>query len=115
MKNEESRGPDPALLIVLLSVGVFLVTYALCYTEYQRNFLEAYSELRIAEEGTWTSHSGRGTYYYCGIHSRGLDPQLLDMQARTFGWTEIRCPLCPPNVNPDTPSRIKTDRKKDKP
>ncbi len=52
----------------------------------------------VAIEGK--THTEPVTYSFCPVHNYGFDPQLLDMQAQTFGWVEIPCPHTGPHTKP---------------
>lgn len=81
------------VLILLVSVtGVFI---ALCWSEYNRITAETYSRVAYSNQGSWTGIGVKpSTYYVCSIHLRGQDPQEVEFQALTYGWTKIPCPLC---------------------
>jgi len=98
-KPVEERGFEPLTLAVTAAVGALCMIYGLAYSEYQRNYKEAYSNVTFYESFTdrAAAEANKGkfdSYYYCPKHTPGRDPQQLAMQAATYGWTLKRCPDC---------------------
>jgi len=92
-KNKPTSSADTLIPLLLLIAGLTFLFIVFCYTEYNRNVNETWRTMHFYE--TWDEvPSLRTTYYYCAYHTPGRDPQQLDMQAKTYGWTQVRCPVC---------------------
>jgi len=94
MTKEPERGFEPLTITLISILAAFGVFMGLCFSEYDRNFRATWQTLVFVDHHGDAAETMRGSYYYCLKHTPGRDPQLLDMQARSFGWVEVRCPFC---------------------